>query len=969
MRRTLATALLALSLTACATAPSGGSAPAAVSPVRPAIAAAEPAPLGELVKAVNIPYDSFTLPNGLVTLVHTDRKAPIVGVTIYYRVGSKHEPKGRTGFAHLFEHLMFTGSENVPNFDIPLEAAGSTSTNGSTWYDRTNYVEVVPTGALDRALMMESDRMGHLLGAIDQAKLDRQRGVVQNEKRQGDNEPYGLVDYAIGEGLFPVGHPYRHATIGSMADLDAASLADVRKWFIDNYGPNNVVLALTGDIDAATARPMVERWFGHIPTGPAVRSVEAGPVTLPTPVRREMKDQVATIQLTRAWSGPGLNDPDRIALEIGMMVLGGLSSSRLDNALVRDKQSAVSVAATVYPFEQTSWLLARMDVKPGVTQASAEADFTREIDRLIAEGPTADELRRAATSWIAQDITALERVGNMSGKGATLAEGLLYRGDPAAYAKDLEKVAALTPESVRAALQKWLARPPFDLAVVPGERTEKGETMGGWGDEAAAAAKPNASASAARKTNAKPALRKGPKRSIPPVAPPADLVLPPVEQARLSNGIAVQLMRRTSVPKVMVSLEFDAGYSADGQDRQGIQSLMLDLLEEGTKSRDSIAIAEQQERLGASISATASLDASMVTLDALKANLAPSLELMADIVRNPAFDPREVARLRDQRLAEIAQSLSSPIGLAADVLNPAIYGPNHPYGVPAGGQGKTSVIEQVSPAVLQQEHARWFRPDLANIMVVGDTSLPEIMPLLEQAFGSWNAPATPAPRKALDAPVPPQAPRIILVNRPNSPQSVIAAGKALAMRGSDPDLSVDLANEVIGSGFLSRLNSDLREDKGWSYGIGSAIMRAVGPRTFTLRTSVQSDKTGDSLRLILAQMRAFPAKKPVTADELNRVTDGNVRGLPHLYETNGQVIANLALNRRLARPDNWDSTLASRIRSVDAKSLNEAARWLQPDDMVFVVVGDRRIIEPQLKEIGLPVEFRDPATDTAASGK
>lgn len=967
MRRTLATAVLALSLTACATAPHGSSAPAAVSPARPAIAAAEPAPLGELVKAVNIPYESFTLPNGLVTLVHTDRKAPIVGVTIYYRVGSKHEPKGRTGFAHLFEHLMFTGSENVPNFDIPLEAAGSTSTNGSTWYDRTNYVEVVPTGALDRALMMESDRMGHLLGAIDQAKLDRQRGVVQNEKRQGDNEPYGLVDYAIGEGLFPVGHPYRHATIGSMADLDAASLADVRKWFIDNYGPNNVVLALTGDIDAATARPIVERWFGHIPAGPAVRSVEAGPVTLPAPVRREMKDQVATVQLTRAWSGPGLNDPDRIALEIGMMVLGGLSSSRLDNALVRDKQSAVSVAATVYPFEQTSWLLARMDVKPGVAQAAAEADFTREIDRLIADGPSADELRRAATRWIAQDISSLERVGNMSGKGATLAEGMLYRGDPAAYAKDLEKVAALTTESVRAALQKWLTRPPFDLAVVPGERTEKGETMGGWGDEASA----TASAPAKTKAKAKPAaaaIRKGPKREIPPVAPVADLVLPPVEKARLSNGIAVQLMRRTSVPKVMVSLEFDAGYSADGQDRQGIQSLMLDLLEEGTKSRDSIAIAEQQERLGASISADASLDASVVTLDALKANLAPSLELMADIVRNPAFDPREVARLRDQRLAEIAQSLSSPMGLAAAVLNPAIYGPAHPYGVPAGGLGNAAVIQKVDAAVLQQEHARWFRPDLASISVVGDTSLQEIMPLLEQAFGAWTAPATPAPRKALDAPVPVATQRIIVVDRPNSPQSVIAAGKALTMRGNDLDLSVDLANEVIGSGFLSRLNLDLREDKGWSYGIGSAVVRAVGPRTFTLRTSVQSDKTGDALRLIIDQMQAFPAKKPVTPDELNRVTDGNVRGLPHLYETNGQVLGNLAVNRRLGRPDDWDSSLASRIRSVDANALNEAAgRWLQPNDMVFVVVGDRKIIEPQLKKLGLPVEFRDPSVETTGA--
>src|SRR6187551_2701555 len=278
----------------------------------------EPAPLSQLVSQVDIPYETFTLPNGLTTIVHTDRKAPIVGVTIYYRVGSKNEPRGSTGFAHLFEHLMFGGSENVENFDIPLEGAGSTGTNGSTWYDRTNYIETVPVGALDLALFMESDRMGHLLGAVTQDKLDKQRGVVQNEKRQGDNQPYGLVEYKIGDALFPVGHPYRHSTIGSMADLDAASLTDVRKWFTDHYAPNNVVLVLAGDIDAAAARPMVERWFGDVPRGPEVVRPDAGPVTLAAPLREEMTDQVPVTRLYRAWSGPALTDPDAVPLAVGM---------------------------------------------------------------------------------------------------------------------------------------------------------------------------------------------------------------------------------------------------------------------------------------------------------------------------------------------------------------------------------------------------------------------------------------------------------------------------------------------------------------------------------------------------------------------------------------------------------------------------------------------------------------------------
>ncbi|WP_068074836.1 M16 family metallopeptidase [Novosphingobium lentum] len=917
-----------------------------------ASAATRPAPLADLVKAVDIPFETFTLPNGLTTIVHTDRKAPIVGVTVYYRVGSKNEPKGKTGFAHLYEHLFFGGSENVPNFDVPLEAAGSTATNGSTWYDRTNYVETVPTGALPLALFMESDRMGHLLGAVNQDKLDKQRGVVQNEKRQGDNEPYGLVEYAIGEGLFPVGHPYRHATIGSMTDLDAASLADVRQWFTDHYGPNNVVLALAGDIDVATAKPLVARWFGDIPRGPAVGKVSAPRVDLPAPVKREMADQVATTRLYRAWSGPALDDADRLALDIGMSVLGGLSSSRLDNALVRTEQLAVAVSAELQPFEQASFVQVQMDVKPGVGRAKAEARLDALLTDFIDKGPSADEVQRAATSYIAAKIGALEQVGGFSGKGAQLAEGLLYSGDAARYKANLATVAALTPARVRAAMQHWLKRPVYQLTVTPGTRTEKGETMGGWGDESATAAVP--------KPTPVPmaAIAPGPKRDTPPVTPVGDLVLPTVEHATLSNGIKVSLARRTAVPKVLMTLDFNAGYAADPKAALGTQSLMLGLLDEGTSTRNSIQIAEEQERLGATISANASLDASSITLDALKANLAPSLSLMADIVRNPAFAPGEVARLRDQRLAEIAQAEASPFSLVRLNLNPLIYGPGHPYGVPSNGLGSKAAVAALDPAALRAAHDLWLRPDLATITVVGDVTMSELTPLLEQAFGGWKAPATPAPTKDLAAPIPTPRPRIVVIDRPNSPQSVIAAGKALPVTGSSTDVSLDLANEVLGNDFLSRLNLDLREDKGWSYGVSSAVARLKGPRTFTVAAPVQSDKTGESLKLLIADMKAFPASKPVEPVELNRVTDGNIRGLPNNFETDAELLNALVVNQRLGRPDDYYATLATRYRAVDAKALDAAAtKYLQPDGLVFLVVGDRKVIDPQIAGLGLPIEY------------
>lgn len=963
MRRTLAASLLAIALSACA---ANNGAPLASAPPAPqASPAPQPAPLSELVSRVDIPYEKFVLANGLTVLVHTDRKSPIVGVTTYYRVGSKHEPKGRTGFAHLFEHLMFGGSENVPNFDVPLEGAGSTPTNGSTWYDRTNYVETVPTGAVNLALFMESDRMGHLLGAVTQDKLDKQRGVVKNEKRQGDNEPYGLVEYAIGDGLFPVGHPYRHATIGSMADLDAASLSDVRSWFTGNYAPNNVVLALSGDIDAATARPLVEKWFGDIPRGPAVAKVEAGPVTLPAPVKREMTDQVPLTRIYRVWSGPGMGDPDSLSLDLGMKVLGGLASSRLDNELVRAKALAVSVSANVLQFEQTSFLQVQMDVKPGVERAAAEAALDAEIARLMQQGPSQDELRRAATTAVSGQIFALEQVGGFSGKGAQLAEGELYAGDPAQFKKDLNRIAALTPAEVQSAMQRWMSRPVFALAVTPGERTEKGENMGGWGDEATSPPpKPDARKPA-------PKLKAGPKREFPPVDAVGNLDFPKAERAVLSNGIPVVLARRSGTPTVLVNLSFDAGYAADALDSPGTQRLLFDVLEEGTETRDATQIAEDQERLGAQISTGTGIDSSTVMLAALAPNLAPSLDLLADIVRRPAFRETDVKRARDQQLAAIAQANASPSALASRTLSPILFGPAHPYGQPADGLGDGKSVSALSPAALRVAQAKWLRPDNVTITVVGDVTMEQLKPLLEASLGTWAAPLSPRAVKSLDAAVPAPQPRIVLIDRPGSPQSVIVAGRVLPFTGRQQGMeALDLANEVLGNNFLSRLNLDLREDKGWSYGVRSAVRSPKGPRSLVVSAPVQSDKTGAAIAAIRAQMAGFPNKRGVDATEFARATDGNIRGLPNRYETNGQVLGALVSNQLLGRPDDYQATLPTRYRAIDRKAIDDAARaHLQPDGLVIVVVGDRKSVEPQLKGLGLAVELMSPVDSGQTTGE
>jgi predicted Zn-dependent peptidase len=405
-------------------------------------------------------------------------------------------------------------------------------------------------------------------------------------------------------------------------------------------------------------------------------------------------------------------------------------------------------------------------------------------------------------------------------------------------------------------------------------------------------------------------------------------------------------------------LSFDAGYAADALDTPGTQSLMLAMLDEGTTSRSAIEIAEAQERLGASVGTGGSIDRSSITLSALSANLGPSLELMADIARHPAFADSEVARVKDQQLAELAQTLSTPRALASRELTKLLFGA-HPYGQPGDGLGNEASLSALTPAALRAAHDKWLRPDLARITVTGDVTIEQLLPLLEKAFGDWRNPAAPKPVKDLAAAVPVPRQRIVLIDRPNSPQSVIVAGRVLPVTGRTASMeAIDLANEVLGGGFLSRLNSDLREDKGWSYGTYSAVRSPVGPRSFVVAAPVQADRTGDSIRAILADIKAFPGARPVDADEYNRATEGTIRALPNRFESNADVLGAILANDLLGRPGDYYVTLASRYRALDAKALDAAARaWLQPDGLTFVVVGDRKLVEPQLKGIGLPVEI------------
>ena len=938
-------------------------------------AAAAPDPVRALVARVNIPFETFTLANGLRVVVHEDRKAPIVAVSIWYNVGSKDENAGRTGFAHLFEHIMFNGSENAPGeyFEY-TRRMGATDLNGTTWFDRTNYFQTVPRPALEQALYLESDRMGHLLGAVTQENLTNQIGVVQNEKRQGDNQPFGMVEYAQLEGLFPEGHPYRHSTIGSMADLSAASMETVQGWFRENYGPNNAVLVLAGDINAREARPLVERYFGDIARGPVNTPAAADVPTLSARVDRQMHDRVANVRLYRNWTTPGLTDADQVPLQVGAAVLGGLASSRLDNILVRGEQTAVRVSAFQQPFQRVSMFEIQVDVKPG---QDADA-VSRRLDEIVADflrtGPTEDEVRRAVMRALSGRVQGLEQVGGFGGKAVALAEGMLYANDPNFYRTRLEQLARVTPQQVHHVMQRWLSRPVLAIRVDPGEREAYEEAPGVTGARAGV----NVSAPSQRPRYYTPpqpgdqplapvhfdqpqpaggAAATRTRAPMPTPGPVPSLDFPDVERARLSNGIQVVYARRTAVPVTRVAVEFDAGIAADPANRLGTQAMTLNMLEEGTTSLNSTQLAEAQERLGATIGTGASLDRTSVQLTAMTPALGASLDLLADVIRNPAFDPREVERIRQQQLAGIAAEMTQPQGLALRALPGVLYGTGHPYGKPFTGTGEAAVIRALTRDELIRFHQTWIRPDNATIFAVGDLPLAQLVPQLEARFGNWRPPAVPRGTKAFNVPLPPARSRIVLIDRPQSPQSVIMAGQVIPAEGTQDLLDLTAANQALGGDFLARINMELRERRGWSYGARGGPNMFEHQIPYIIQAPVQADRTGDSIAATIEQVQGFLTREGVKPEELSRIIAGSVGALPGQFETSPAILGALRSNALYRRADNYQEMLADRYRGMTAQVLDTSARrYINPGNFVWVVVGDAARIRPQLERLGMPIE-------------
>ncbi len=871
---------------------------------------------------IEIPCEQFTLDNGLKVIVHEDHKAPIVAVNVWYHVGSKNEKPGKTGLAHLFEHLMFGGSEHLQGSYIEaMERAGATDLNGTTSEDRTNYFENVPISALDYALFAESDRMGYFEPTLGQEVLDLQRGVVQNEKRQGDNQPYAIVEELVVKATYPAEHPYSHTVIGSMEDLDSASLDDVRNWFRSYYTPSNAVLVVAGDITTAQARERVRRYFNDIPPGPPVAHEKAWVAKMADEHRELVQDRVPHGRIYKIWNVPGYGTgtADRLRLAAGILSSG--KSSRLYKRLVYDDQIATQVSAYLDEREIGSQFVVVATARACQDLRSLERATDEELARFLDEGPTERELERIKAQSYAGFVRGIERIGGFGGKSDILASSQTYLGRPDAYKERLRHLDETRVEDLRETTRDWLSKGMYSLDVIPF-------------------------------APATPVIEAPAERRLPELGPAHELRLPAIHHDRLGNGLKILVAERHDVPVVNFWLIVNAGYSADQFALPGTARLASSLLTGGTKRRTALEISDELQLLGAQLSSGSNLDVSSVYLSALKNTLDGALDVYSDVILNAVFPAADFERQQKLLLAAIANEKVTPLQMALRALPPLLFGRGHAYGLPLTGSGTEESVQKLSREDMARFHTSWFKPGNATLIVVGDTTPAEIMPKLERFFGEWTGAAVP--EKDVRAVPKPANPRLYLVDKPGAQHSIVIAGTVAPPPSAENEVALETTNNIFGGSFGARLNMNLREDKHWSYGAASVLYGARAQRPFLAYASVQGDKTSDSIAEIINELSGITGTKPVREEELEKVKQQQILELPGAHETMNSIGNLLGDLLQFRLPLDYYDTYVSRVSALSTGEIDACAKsLLDPRTMIWIVVGDRAQVEPGLRGLGL----------------
>ena len=894
-------------------------------------------------------FEKYTLPNGLEVILSQDQRLPMVAVNLWYHVGPANEDPGRTGFAHLFEHMMFQSSKHVPpdSHIRLLEAAGASDLNGTTDYDRTNYFETVPANQLELALWLESDRMGYLLEKVDQAALSNQQDVVRNERRQSvENQPYGLAEEQIVQALFPKEHPYYGNVIGSHEDIQAVKLEDVQRFFSEYYAPNNATIAIVGDYDPATVKPLVEKYFGTLKRGPDVPPVQAVTPKITAERRVTVPARVELPRVYMSWLTSPIFQPGDADADIAATILGGGRTSRLYKKLVYERQIAQNVSALQYSLILGSIFQIEVTARPGHTAEELETAIDEELAIMRNEPPMASEVEQARNTIETNIIGGLERLGGFGGVADRLNSYNHYLDDPDFLQKDIERYRAVTPATIQTFVRDQLpANGRVVLHAVPGQPAPAAQV-------ATPPAPTAAQAQGGDALNGDEPWR----LNMPAPGPARQLQLATPASATLPNGLTLILNERRGLPIVSANLVFKTGSDANPANNPGLANFVAAMLDEGTATRNALQIADEVAGLGANLGTASTMDATTVSARSLSKNFGATLGLVADVVLRPSFPAEEIERQRAQRLGAIVQQRDNPAQVAAQVQAAALYGTQHPY-----GYTETGTEASVTAMTREDMLAFWrqnFVPNNAALVVAGDLSMAELRTLAENAFGGWErgAPATPA----LGAPSTTPA-RIVIVDKPGSPQTQLRVVSIGAPRSSPDFRPLQVMNMALGGLFSSRINMNLREQHGYSYGTYSqfTFRKSAGP--FAVAGGVRTDATAASVTEIFKEIAGMTGQL-MTNDELQKAKDSLANSLPGAFESSANAVNNFSNVFIYDLGLDYYTRYAQQVNAVTAEqALDVAKRYLVPTRMVVIAVGDKSAIEADLQRLNLgTIELRDP---------
>jgi zinc protease len=899
---------------------------------------------------LSIPYEKYTLPNGLTVVLNVDKSDPIAALAVYYHVGSSREVPGKTGFAHLFEHMMFQKSENVGEDQLfkNIQGAGGTL-NGSTSQDRTNYYEIVPKNALEMAMWMEADRMGFLTNTVTKKALVNQQNVVQNEKRESvDNAAYGFNSVLIARNLYPKGHPYSWTVIGEMEDLTSASVEDVRAFHKKFYAPNNATLTISGDINPEEVKALVEKYFGEIPSGEVIEKRGPMPVSVASTVKLYHEDNFAKApQLTMVFPTVERFSKDSYALNFLGELLGGTKKSPLYKILVEEKKLTSRVMSRNGSQELAGSFTVSVAANPGVNLTDVEKAVFEGFERFEKEGFSEEDLTRIKAGYETRFYNSFTSVQS---KAFQLAEYTMNTGDPEFYKKDLAAIQAVTMADVKAAYEKYLKGKYFiETSFVP-----KGQAnLVAEGSVNAGIVEEDVTKAAEVKADnivEEPIMKTPSKfdRSVmPPIGPDPTVNIPAQWKGSLANGMKINGITYNELPLIQYSIVIDGGHLLDKVEKAGVANLVATMMNEGTKNKTPEELEDAIGLLGASIRVSAGNEDISIDVSTLAKNFDKTLALVEEILLEPRWDEKQFALAKSRIINNLKRNEASPDYLASKTLNKLMFGDNI---LAIESVGNQQTVENITIDDLKEFYNANISPSIARFLIVGDIDLPKVQASLDGLTQKWQAKEVTLPQ--ITVPAAPEKSQIYFVDVPGAKQSVISIG-APALPRTNPDYyAATVANYKLGGSFNGLFNLILREEKGFTYGARSSFSGARNYGSFTASSRVRTNSTLESVTIFKTEMEKYSQNMP--QEYVDFTKSSLLKGNALRFETPGSLLGMLSTMTAYDLPEDYIKQEEAFVKDLTVeKNLELAKKYIDPAKMYYVVVGDAKTQLKELEKVGL----------------